>query len=51
MDVITVRLGNTDLPSSPQLSDVTRELEPPGSFSLVAVKCEVEVSWGVAVYQ
>jgi hypothetical protein len=49
MDVITMRLGNTDLPSTPQLSDMTKELEPPGSFSLVAVKCEVEVSWRVAV--
>jgi hypothetical protein len=46
-----MRLGNTDLPSSLQLIDMTRELEPSGSFSLIAVKCEVEVGWRVVVYQ
>jgi hypothetical protein len=49
MDVITMRLGKTDLPSSSQLTDMTKEIEPSGSFSLVAVKCEVEVSWRVAL--
>jgi hypothetical protein len=49
MDVITMRLGKTDLPSSPQLTDMTKEIEPSGSYSLVAVKCEVEVSWRVAL--
>lgn len=42
MDVITMRLGKTDLPSSPQLTDMTKEIQPSGLFSLVAVKCEVE---------
>ena len=43
-----MRLGNADFPL-PQLSDMTKELEHPGSFNLVAVKCEVEVRWRVAV--
>jgi hypothetical protein len=51
MDVITMRLGKTDLPSSPQLTDMTKKIQPSGLFSLVAVKCEVEVSWRVALCQ
>lgn len=44
-----MRLGKSEVPSSPQLSDMIKEPEPPGSFSFVTVKCEVEVSWRVAI--
>jgi hypothetical protein len=44
-----MRLEKTDLLFSPQLTDMTKEIEPSGSFSLVAVKCEVEVCWRVAL--